>query len=261
VPPSHRENEICPEIRPKPRPGRHFVLREEISGYARRGVLAFVQFSRGRRPLFATLAVAMGLSACRASVKAKANVNSADAELEDDRRWETPEPATPPPQEAQPATPAGAVKEAPRVAAAVAAAPAPAPSAPFFGVTHDLSLSSAAAQTATCRCLAVGYGAPSDGKFSWQTGQPLGGRDVVAIAIRAVSCGDNAEPPRVSIAGVEREGADIVLTVENVGEGGPIMRGVIAPYPGPNASIVVRTRHDTPYPAASGAGPCRIPMR
>lgn len=203
-------------------------------------------------------AVATSLPACRAQVKAKANVNAAEAEVDADRKWEIAEPA-------QETPPAAAPQAAPRVASAVAPPPAVAPAlgGVFLGVTHDLSLSAGTARTPACRCLAVAYGHPSDGKFTWQAGTPSGDHDTVAIAIAAdgVACTNGAPPLRASIAAVEREGSDIVLVVENVGVGRPIMRGALAAYPGPNSAIVVRTNHGTPYPAASGAGECRIPLR
>lgn len=203
----------------------------------------------------------MGASACRASVKGKANVNSAEGEarVEDDRKWEVAE-APAPAQEAPAATP----KPAPRVAAAVAPPPVAAqPSMQFYGVTHDLSLAANAPRAATCRCLAVAYGPPGDAKFTWQGGAPLGDQDAVAIAITGdgVGCTEGSAPNRTSISGVERDGTDIVLVVETVKEGRPVMRGAVAPYPGPNGAIVVRTRQGMAYPAASGGGACRIPMR
>ena len=126
-----------------------------------------------------------------------------------------------------------------------------------------LSLAPGAPRTEVCRCLAVAYGAPSDGKFVWQAGTPATDHDTIAIAIAAdgVSCASGAPLGRASISAIEREGTDIVVVVENVGLGRPIMRGALTPSPGPNGAIVVRTRHDTPYPAASGPGPCRIALK
>ena len=214
--------------------------------------------SGGARSLVAACGAALlGLAACRASVKAGAKVNDSEARVEDDRKWEISEAASPPQE-----TPAGA-QPVPRVASAVTAASTPTGGVPFFGVVHDLSMSSAAPRVAACRCLAVAYGPPSDAKFTWQAGAPLGDHDAIAIAISAdgVACPSGAPPLRVSIAALEREGTDIVLILESVGEGRPIMRGALAASPGPNGAIVVRTRRDTPYPAASGTEPCRIALK
>ena len=222
--------------------------------------MPFAGFSRGKGALIAAVGLAMGGSACRASVKAKANVNT--AEVEDDRKWEvaeapTPVSDTPPPPAAKPAP------SAPRVAAAVAMTPQASAATQFYGVTHDLTLATNAPRVATCRCLAVAYGPPSDAKFAWQAGTPAGDHDAVAIAITGdgVGCTEGGPSSRTSIAGVEQEGADIVLVVETVGEGRPVMRGAVAPYPGPNGAIAIKTRSGTAYPAASGAGGCRVPMR
>jgi hypothetical protein len=210
----------------------------------------------GTRPFLAIGLATMSAFACRASVKGTATVNATEVQVDDDRKWEIAEPASPP-EEAPPAPSA-----APRVAAAVTADPRPSSGAPFLGVVHDLSLSSGAPRAAVCRCLAVAYGAPQDAKFTWQAGAPLGDHDTIAIAIATdgVACPSGAAPVRASISAVEREGADIVLVVENVGQGRPIMRGALALRAGSNGSIVVRTRHGTPYPAASGPGPCRVPI-
>jgi hypothetical protein len=211
------------------------------------------------RLLVATCVIAMGVCTCHAQVKAKANVNTAEAQVEDDRKWEVPEPPSPTQESAR----APAPKPAAKVAPSLAPAPTTAVNAQFIGVVHDLSLSSGVPRTAVCRCLAVAYGPPSDGKFTWQGGTPTGDRDTIAIAIAAdgVACPSGRPPVRVSISAVEHEGTDIVVIVEDVGEGRPIMHGAVAASPGPNGAIVLRTRHDAPYPAASGAGPCRIALK
>jgi len=203
--------------------------------------------------------VAWGVSACRASVNATAKVNGSEAQVDEDHKWEVPEAPTP----AEEAPPTTAPKPAPRVASAVAATPTPSSGVAFLGVAHDLSLASAAPRAPTCRCLAVAYGPPNDAKFAWQAGAPAGDGDTIAIAITTdgVACAGGLPAARASIAAVEREGTDIVLVVENVGVGRPIMRGALAPWPGPNGAIVVRKRHDTAYPAADGAGSCRITIK
>jgi hypothetical protein len=110
--------------------------------------------------------------------------------------------------------------------------------------------------------LAVVYGPPSDGKFTWQAA-PLGAEDTIAIAIAADSAGCNSAKalPRASISAIARDGTDIILVVENISEGRPMMHGALAASPGPNGAIVVRAKNGTPYVAANGAGACRIPLR
>jgi hypothetical protein len=197
------------------------------------------------------MAVALSLAACRAQVKAKANMNAAGTEAEDDRKWELPEP----PLSHAPTPPA-------RVAAAITPAPAAPSSVAFFGVMRDLSISPDAPRLEVCRCLAVIYGPPGDPKFAWQTGTPPAGDGALAIAIASegVTCPSGAPPARTSVSGIEQNGNEIVLTVENAGEGRPIMRGVLVAAPGSNAVLVVRTKQGAPYPAATGGGPCRIAL-
>jgi hypothetical protein len=213
----------------------------------------------GAGSLLAIGLIVLEVSACRASVKASANVNASEAHVDDERKWEVPEPPSSP----QETAPTAAPTAAPRVAAAVSTAPTTTGGAQFLGVVHDLTLSSSAPRSAACRCLAVGFGPPSDAKFNWQAGAPPGDHDAIAIAIAVdgVACPSGVRPVRASIAAVEREGTDIILVVENVGAGRPIMRGALAAWPGPNGAIVVRTRHDQPYAAANGSGPCRIPLK
>ena len=211
------------------------------------------------RLLVATCSVAMGVSACRAQVNASAKVNGSETQIGDDRKWEVSEPQN----ASQDGPPAAAPQPAPRVASAVASAPSSRGSVPFLGVVHDLSLSSSAPRSAACRCLALAFGPPSDAKFTWQAGPPAGDQDAIAIAIAVdgVACASGPPQARASISAVEHEGTDIVLVVENVGQGRPIMRGALTPSPGPNGAIVVRTRNNAPYPAASGPGPCRIALK
>ncbi len=211
----------------------------------------------GTRALLA-MGLAVGAFACRASVKGTATVNASEVQVDDDRKWEIAEPPSAP-QAAQAAT---APTTPPRVAAAVVAEAA-SEGVPFLGVAHDLSLSSGSPRGAVCRCLAVAYGAPSDAKFTWQAGPPAAGHDTIAIAIASdgVACPSGSPPVRASISAVEREGSDIVLVVENVGVGRPIMRGALALRPGPNGAIAVRTGRGTPYPAASGPEPCRLALK
>ena len=213
----------------------------------------------GTRPLLAIGLIAMGSSACRASVKGSAQVNAAEAQVDEDRKWEVPEPTSAAPE----SPPAAAPQAAPRVASAVTPAPTAPSGVHFIGVARDLSLSSGAPRAAVCRCLAVAYGAPNDAKFAWEAGPPPADNDTLAIAITtdSVACPGGLPPARLSISAVEREGTDIVLVVENLREGRPIMRGALAAWSGPNGAIVVRTRGGPPYPSASGPEPCRIALK
>jgi hypothetical protein len=202
---------------------------------------------------------------CRAQVRAKAGVSGSEAQTEaDDRRWEAAEaPMSTAPEGTAEPRPAEPRKEA-KVAAAVTAPAATASSQlSFLGVARDLSLSANAPRTEACRCLAVAYGTVSDPKWSWQAGAPHVDNHTIAIAISTdgVPCSAAAPVRRASIAGIERDGTDIIVTVENVGEGRPIMHGALAPSPGPNAAIVVRTRHGEGYPAVSHAGACRVVIK
>lgn len=192
-------------------------------------------------------------SGCHAHARASADVKTS-GDMEDDRKYEVSE-------SSQPSPPPGT---RPLVV--------PAPSEPppdrtyFLGVVHDLSLSSNAARTPACRCLAVGYGAPTDAKFAWQGAPPKldSGTMAVAIAADGVACSSPGYAPRrASISGVERAGDDIVVIVENVREGRPVVHGALVGPPGGTGSLVIRARRGAPYgaPAAGGSGPCRVPLQ
>ncbi|HKQ71867.1 MAG TPA: hypothetical protein VJT73_21130 [Polyangiaceae bacterium] len=196
------------------------------------------------------VSVAFWLGACRAHVQGDAQVNAA-AEV-DDRKWETAE-STPPPARKLAAPPP----------AASARTPEPPEAAHFFGVSHDLSLAPGVPRAAACQCLTVVSAAPSDPQFIWQAGVPRTSPDAIAIAIAAdgVACSARgAAPLAASIAAIERRGNDVVITVENVREGRPVMRGALAPRPPEGGAIVVQAPRGAPYgaPANGGPGPCRL---
>jgi hypothetical protein len=84
----------------------------------------------------------------------------------------------------------------------------------------------------------------------------------VAIAADGVACSARgAAPARASILGVEHSGDDIVLIVENVKEGRPVMHGALVAPPAGKGSLLVRARRGAPYgaPPGGGPGPCRVP--
>src|SRR6266496_1791957 len=142
------------------------------------------------------------IGGCRAHAQADARVNSSNDS--DDRQYET-----------EPSAPAGA----PRSPAAAVETPPANEGAAFLGVVHDLSLAVGVRRIATCRCLTLVYGPPTDTKFSWQAGIPKVDPSALAIAIAAdgVPCSEPRHTPlRASISGVGHEGPDVVLVVENV---------------------------------------------
>jgi hypothetical protein len=208
-------------------------------------------FLRPLSGVFVVLAAGCG----SASVSAHGQVNAVNEG--DDRKYEVPEQETPPPAAAP--------------SPAATAAPAPAPPPPedhghFLGVAHDLSLSPGTPRVATCHCLMVSVGTPNDPKFSWQDGLPKIDPDTLAVAIASdgVACAVVGHAPlQASIAGVEAHGNDVVITVENVRSGRPVMRGALIARPAPGSSLLVVGKKGTPYGAAGqrGAGACRVPLK
>jgi hypothetical protein len=211
---------------------------------------------------FAFLAVAsMPAFGCAAQVSAHAQATTSGPE--EDRRWETPAPAesaapvvTPAAQPSAPAPPPPDIGELPTAGTSFAS----------LGVVHDLSLRPDAVQGPSCACLAVAWGDPQDPRFAWEAGVPNVDQGVVAIAISGkVPChwSGGKGKPVPSIAGVGREGDDIVITVEAATGGRPVVRGVLAVQPSSASHLVVRARGNLPFgkPAAGGPGPCRVAMK
>jgi hypothetical protein len=111
----------------------------------------------------------------------------------------------------------------------------------------------------------VAVGTPNDPKFVWQGGPPKVDPDTLAVAIAAdgVACAiAGLAPLRASISGVEAHGSDVVLSVENVPQGRPVMRGALVARPAPGSSLLVVGRKGTPYGSApQGGGACRVALK
>jgi hypothetical protein len=133
----------------------------------------------------------------------------------------------------------------------------------WLGVRHDLMLSNAPHE-ARCTCLAVEVGPPNDAKFFWMGSSPEVGDSALAVAIgsRGVACpgGDpDDRRRRPSISGVDVEGEDVVVEVEDLPFGRPLASGAIIPRPGPKGAIYVRPRKGGgSYGSSPGGGRCRV---
>jgi hypothetical protein len=129
----------------------------------------------------------------------------------------------------------------------LAPAAGPAPDAvTWFGVRHDLSMKPGTPRQAACGCIALESGMPGKQAFLWAGDAPSIGSDavVVAISVRGVEC--PAEPDeekrRASISGVERDGDDVIIEVEELPEGRPLALGAIIPKPGANGGLFLKPR-------------------
>jgi hypothetical protein len=164
------------------------------------------------------------------------------------------------------ADPTGQMRRKTEVVGPSAPEPEPAPltSAPpakptQLGVRHDVMIAPTAPHEPTCTCLAVVVGAPEDPRLSWQNERPRVGEDavVVALSARGVACHGLPEdaPRRPSIAGVERDGANVVITVEELPPGRPLATGAVVPRPGPGGAVFIRPSGPrVPYARPSSAG-------
>ncbi len=133
-----------------------------------------------------------------------------------------------------------------------------------LGVRHDVTLAPGN-RTAKCSCLAVEVGNANEGtKFRWNGGAPdVGGNAmVIAVSPRGVACpGGEAdeEKRRGSISAVDRDGADVLVEIEDVPEGRPIASGAIIPKPGAGGAVYVRPKNARlPYARPDSGGRCRV---
>ncbi|MBK8253596.1 MAG: hypothetical protein IPK82_13130 [Polyangiaceae bacterium] len=116
----------------------------------------------------------------------------------------------------------------------------------WFGVRHDLSMNPTAPRTPACGCLAVETGMPGKQAFLWDGQIPQIGPDALALAVSARGFPCPAEPDeskrRPSISGVERDGDNVIVEIEDLPEGRPLALGALIPKPGPNGSLFLVPR-------------------
>lgn len=133
----------------------------------------------------------------------------------------------------------------------------------WFGVRHDLSMKPGTPRQPVCGCVSVEVGMPGKQAFLWDGAVPLIGPDalVVAVSVRGVECA--AEPDetkrRASISGVERDGDDVILEIEELPEGRPMALGAIIPKPGPSGALFLQPRDKKVRWLPQGAGKrCKV---
>ncbi len=213
-----------------------------------------------RKLLPSAILFAAAFAACAAQVNTSASVNASGAKVDEEHKWEPTESG-----EKSSAPKDGSLGVSKAITGDAGPPPQPAPKAPYVGVRHDLSLASARANAASCTCLAVAVGAPADPAFEWQGPVPEVGDDtmVVAIGSEGIECNSGkGTPPVASIAGVERSGDDVVVSVEAAHAGRPTMHGAVIKRPGANGAIVIRGHGAVPFgrPLGGEKGACRIPL-
>ena len=134
----------------------------------------------------------------------------------------------------------------------------------FIGVTHELTLTADAAQTPRCKCMAAVIGQATDPAFAWQGKAPTVGDEafVLAISSEGTPCATPVGGRGPSIQGVEVEGANIVVHLEEAGRGIPLARGaIIQKAASDEGYLVFRAAGRLPYDDAlpgSNDPVCRI---
>ncbi len=153
--------------------------------------------------------------------------------------------------------------------------PVPAPIATTFagephlttsriGVYHALSLTKEAASKPTCRCMAARVGGATDPAFAWTTKPPTVGEDafVLAISDEGTPCDWEGKRGGPSIRAVEQDGANVIVTIEEVRGGIPTARGAVVQRPqGGDGWVIFRADRRLPYDdalAGSESSVCRL---
>lgn len=133
----------------------------------------------------------------------------------------------------------------------------------MVGARHDLQLAEDTRE-ATCNCLAVAVGQPTDPRFFWQAGPPTTGADQLVIAFTSdgVACSDASEDSvGASYWGHKKDGENIVVVIEEAQFGRPVTSGAIIPRPGPTGAVYVQpVSARVPYgrPLSAGDRYCRV---
>lgn len=114
-------------------------------------------------------------------------------------------------------------------------------------VRHDLMMAKNAPHEANCSCLSIVVAqAPTDARLMWIDAPPKleGDVAVVAMSSQGITCpGLSADTnTRPSISGVERDGADVIIVVEDLPQGRPVASGAVIPKPGPGGSVYVKPK-------------------
>ena len=133
------------------------------------------------------------------------------------------------------------------------------------GVVHNLSLTQQAAQTATCRCMAVALGSADDPAFQWRGTAPSVGDEAIVLGISGdgTPCDKPVGGRGPSIKAVEEEGGNVIVTIEEARHGIPLASGAIFRRP-PGEGWVVFRAGRLPYadvPPGSNDTSCRLKLR
>lgn len=135
----------------------------------------------------------------------------------------------------------------------------------FVGVTQALALSEEASAKATCSCMAASVGQPGGAAFQWRGTPPTVGEDamVVAISNDKTPCDNQAALRGPSIQGIEADGSNIIVTLEEPRPGIPVAHGAVFQRPVGEGSLIFRVARRLPYGhplPGSATQVCRIPL-
>jgi hypothetical protein len=191
--------------------------------------------------LVALFAAALASSGCHASAEANAKVASAAHDSDSEEHDEaSAEPVSPIAGDQQSATPRA-----------------------MLGARHDLRPATDK-KTATCRCLSVVLGTPTDSSMAWQSLVPaIDPRTqlVIALSSDGIACSD---APKDSLGasywGYRPAGDDVIVVVEAARQGRPITMGAIIPKPFGDGQVYIQPKMAAvPYGRAlDGGARCKV---
>lgn len=138
------------------------------------------------------------------------------------------------------------------------------PNLDWVGVRPDLAIAQNHPRKATCSCLSVEVGQPTDPKFTWEGNIPRisGSKLAVAISAFGIDCPGGAEDQaerRPSIRAIDRRGKDIVIEVEDIAVDRPVASGAIINPPDHGGAIYIRPKNaKLPYARPVAGELCRV---
>lgn len=118
------------------------------------------------------------------------------------------------------------------------------------GVRQDLTLKDKVEVTARCNCMDVVVGRPQDPRFRWAGQRPTVAptEEVVAVRTRGSLCsGIKHKSRRPSIRGVDVQGSDVTIVIEELPYDRPQALGAIVARPRPGGTLFLRPRKRVLY--------------
>jgi hypothetical protein len=130
------------------------------------------------------------------------------------------------------------------------------------GVRHDLTMRDKVKIDTHCSCLDVVIGPASDARFVWADSRPAinGENMIIAVRTMGTQCDQGAADRRPSIQGVDVDGANVTVVIEELSYDRPQALGAIIRKPSANGGLFVRASNKKlPYArSVGGKNLCKV---